>query len=169
MKKTVYCLLLFMAVFYSPAFSAEYQKAPLDIQVTLFSKLFLFNNHFIRGEEITVYVLDSPEFAAEFRKSVGKKIGKAEITSVQEGKELPSEKPSVIYLGNPDKTDALVRYTRSHKVLSITGHPSLIAKGITLGVGVYGQKPKILFNPLSSEKEGMDWNPVILKIVEMIK
>jgi len=148
---------------------AEYGYAPADIQASLFIKIFLFNNHLNKGRDIVIHVVDSPAFAAEIRKSVGQKIGASRIAAVNEGGTLPSEKPSVIYLGNPAGFEEVIRYTQKNKILSITGIPDLVTKGITLGIGVLEKKPKILFNLASSEQEGMDWNPVILKISTLVK
>ncbi len=148
---------------------AEYGYAPADIQAKLFVKIFLFNNHLNKGGDIRIHVMDSPAFAAEIRKSAGQKIGKARIGEVNEGTALPSEKPSVLYLGDPAKLEEVIRYTRKNKILSITGIPDLVEKGITLGIGVAEKKPKILFNLSASEQEDMDWNPVILKISTIVK
>lgn len=153
----------------SVASGGEYGQAPVDIQAALFIKLFLFNNDLNGGGDLIVHVIDAPEFAAEMEKSVGKKIGKAKFAAVTESAGLPEKKPSVIYLGKSDALEEVIAYTHAHGVLSITGLPDLVRKGATLGVGIREQKPKILFNLSASEKEGMDWNPVIMKIAEIIK
>ncbi len=146
----------------------EYGLAPVDIQAALFIKLFLFNNDLNGGGDVVVHVIDAPEFAAEMEKSVGMKIGKSKFTAVTESASLPESPPSVVYLGKSDGLESVVTYTHDQKILSITGLPELVRKGITLGVGIREQKPKILFNLSASENEGMDWNPVIMKIAEIV-
>ncbi len=162
-------LILMLALAFSSASAAGYAKAPVELQAKVFSKVFLFNNKLIKGGDIVVHVIDSAEFAAELRKLVGKKMGKSKLAAVTENVGLPAEKPSVIYLGDPSKLGEVIKYSRSEKILSITGVPELVEKGITLGVGVKEKKLQILFNSSSSKIEEMDWNPVILKICKIIK
>jgi hypothetical protein len=82
---------------------------------------------------------------------------------------LPEKAPSVVYIGDPERFEEITRYTRAENVLSITGLPELVERGVTLGVGVVDQKPKILFNLSASGEEDMDWNPVILKVSTIVK
>lgn len=153
----------------SAAPEREYGAAPVEIQAALFIKLFLFNKDLNSGGDLVLHVIDAPAFAAEIGKSVGKRIGKSTFTAVTESDGLPKQKPSVVYLGRSEGLEEVVRYTHQQQILSITGVPELVRKGVTLGVGTREQKPKILFNLSASEKEGMDWNPVIMKIAEIVK
>jgi hypothetical protein len=146
----------------------SYESAPPKIQAAIFLKLLAFAKELGTGD-ISIHVVGSPEFADEMKKSVGREIGKAKIVSVEETSEVPSQKPSVLYVGDPAKLEEIIAYTRNNKVLSITGIPDLVAKGVTLGVGVAEGKPKILLNVSASEKEGVVWNPAILKISTLIK
>lgn len=152
----------------SAAGRGEYGAAPVDIQAALFIKLFLFNQDLNGGGDLVVHVIDAPEFAAEMEKSVGKQIGKSRFSAVTASAGLPEKRPSVVYLGKPEALEAVTAYTHAQGVLSITGLPELVRRGVTLGVGTREQKPKILFNLSASEKEGMDWNPVIMKIAEIV-
>jgi hypothetical protein len=51
----------------------------------------------------------------------------------------------------------------------MTGIPDLVPKGISLGIGLSGGKPKILLNLSSSKDEGIDWNHAILKVSTIFK
>ncbi len=166
----VLCTLLWVAGLALAAPSeTRYGHAPIDIQASLFIKLFVFNNDLAGGDDLVIHVIDAPEVAAEMRKSVGRSIGQSRLVGVTEGDGLPETPPSVIYLGRPELFEAVTAYTHDKKILSITGLPELVPRGITLGVGTLNRKPRILFNVSASEKEGMDWNPVILKITDVIK
>jgi len=147
----------------------SYEIAPPKVQAAIFLKLLAFTKDLGGAGDISIHVVANPEFADEMKKSVGREIGKAKIVSVEETSELPSQKPSVIYLGDPAKLEEIIAYTRNSKVLSITGIPDLVVKGVTLGVAVTDGKPKILLNVSASEKEGVVWNPAILKISTLIK
>ena len=171
MRLTVVLWTLVWLAGLAPAAPADtqYGHAPIDIQASLFIKLFVFNNDLAGGDDLVIHVIDAPELAAEMRKSVGQSIGTSRLAGVTEGDGLPETPPSVIYLGRPELLDAVTAYTHDQKILSITGLPELVARGITLGVGTLNRKPRILFNVSASEKEGMNWNPVILKITDVIK
>ena len=120
--------------------------------------------------DITIYVMGAPEVAKELKTGIGKSIGKATLKNVISGDKLPDTKPSIFYIGDESKVDEVKNYCRSNKVLSVTGLPDLVAKGITLGVGIGEDgKPRILLNISSSVEEGLDWNPAILKVATTIK
>jgi hypothetical protein len=103
------------------------------------------------------------------KKGIGKPIGGGTLTKVDEGAGLPTDKPSIIYSSDPGIVDKITAYTHQNKVLSITGDPGSVQKGITLGVGVAGGKPTVLLNLASSKEEGVDWNAAILKIALTVK
>jgi hypothetical protein len=146
------------------------ERVPIKIQAVLIAKLLVFNKGISDGGHISIYVIGAPEFAAEMKKAVGKKIGKSRLVAITEGTSLPSSwKPSVIYLGDASMVEEVIAYTRSNKLLSITGISELVSKGITLGLGVSDKKPKILLNLLSSKKEDISWHPTIFKISTIVK
>ena len=147
----------------------EYGIVPVEVQAALFLKILKFNNDIAKGDGATIYVLDSQEFADEMSKAIGRKIGKSKLTAINAGYSIPEEKPSVVYIGNSENVEEILNYTRSNKILSITGIPSMISKGVTLGVGVSDGKPKILLNYASLKLEGVNMNPAIHKIAKVIK
>lgn len=160
-------LIIFGSVY--AAYGESYRKIPPKIQAALFLKILAFNNDINKGGDITLYVISSPGFASEMKKSVGKKIGKSKMATISEGAALPSQKPSAIYIGESAKLDEVLSYTRSNQVLSITGFPGLVAKGVTLGLGSAGGRPKILLNVSASKDESINWSPAIYKISTIIK
>ena len=89
---------------------------------------------------------------------------------MQSGNSLPSSKPSILFVADNGKDDMATKYTQENKVLSATNIPDLVSKGVTLGFGVGSDnKPKILLNVNSSAKEGLDWNPAIMKVAQIVK
>ena len=143
------------------------QPAPANVQAALFTKLLGMNKNF-DGKSITIYVVGASDFAGEMKKAVGKKSGAATIASVDEGNGVPGTAPNVIYVADEQQAGDIMNYCAENKVLSITGNPGLVGKGITLGVGVAGGKPKVLLNAGASKKEGISWNPAILKIASKV-
>lgn len=164
LNKTNLLLPLVMFVVVSVGQAEDISIAPADIQAALTLKLLAFHEKLASSGNITVYVVGGSEYAQNLKKAIGKTVGSSKLSSVIEGDEAPGEKPSVIYLGNSSKLDDILSYSRSNDILSITGDPSLISKGVTLGFGVSKEKPKILLNLSSSKLEDINWNPAILKI-----
>jgi hypothetical protein len=152
-----------------PGFSEDIGVAPIALQAALFLKLLAFNKNISTSGSATIYVADSPEFAAEMKKAEGKPLGTAKLGKVIEGKGVPSDKPSAIYIGDESALAKLTAYTKANKILSITGNPGLVSKDVSLAVGISGGKPKIMLNLSSSKDEGIDWNPAILKVAATIK
>ncbi len=146
------------------------KKTSASVSGALFLKLVPMEKNLASVGDIIVYVLGNEEVAAELKKGIGKSIGGSTLKNVLSGTDLPAEKPSCMFVGNPDKVNDAIAYTRAKKILSVTNDPGLVTKGVTLGLGIGGDgKPKILLNISSSSEEGLDWNPAIMKIAQVVK
>ena len=163
----VFGLILFGLV--CTAYGEAYKKVPPKLQAKLFLKLLAFNNDINKGGAVSIYVIHSTEFASEMRGVIGNKIGKSDLTAVEQGTDLPLQKPSVIYIGDAANLNEVITYTRANNILSMTGTPDFVAKGVTLGVGAFENRPKILLNASASKEEKVNWNPVLFKISTIIK
>lgn len=164
MRRVAFLVLLSLTVLFSSSALAQ-QKAPPKLQAALLMKLLAFYNNLGDGP-FTIHVIGAPEVAAELKGLVGKPTGKASLSGVTEGDISSSAGAKVIYVG----TDVAgsIGYTQSNGVLSVTGVPSYVTDGVTLGVAVENNKPVILLNLSSSKAEGINWNPAILKVAETI-
>ena len=128
----------------------------------LFSLILLF---LISSTAIFAQATDAPEYS----KAIGKNIGKATLKKVDSGDGVPASKPNILFVGKSADVAKAIEYSRANKILSVTGVVDHVNKGVTLGIGVEGGKPKILLNLSSSSDEGLDWNPAIIKIAKTIK
>jgi hypothetical protein len=162
-------IVLFVSVLVRSGWCEEMGVAPVPLQAALFLKLLAFDKNIASGGTVTLYVIGAPEFVAEMKKTEGKPVGTATLGKVIEGDGVPSEKPSAIYIGNDAKLSEILAYTKSNKILSITGNPALVSKDVSLVVGISEAKPKIMLNLTSSKDEGIDWNPAILKVAATMK
>jgi len=143
----VLCLCLFFAFCDNSSLLAQdIDVAPPKLQAALFLKLLAFNKGLASGGDISIHVMGSPEFAAALKTAIGKPVGQGKISAVSVGDSLPTEKPEVIYVGSASMTDRVVEYTRTNGIMSITGRPDQVEKGVALGVGVLEGKPRILLN-----------------------
>jgi acylphosphatase len=157
--------IILLLLFLNTQVSAQTKEAPASIAAALLVKVIGFEKNISAGD-ITIYVLGSSSMASELKKV----IGQAKIKTVDSGNSLPSAKPSILFVADNNKADAAMKYTQENKVLSATNIPDLVSKGTTLGFGVGADnKPKILLNVTSSAKEGLDWNPAIMKVAQVIK
>jgi len=168
MKRLILPAMLLLLVSSSIAQTAE---APPNVAAALTVKLVGFaENLSSEGSEVSIYVLGSPDVAAELLKGVGKPVGKAILQTVMSGDGLPETAPTVLFLGDASKLTETTAYTKTNKILSITNQPDLVTEGVTLGVGVGSDnKPKILLNLTSTTEEGISWNPAIMKVARTIK
>jgi len=174
MKNRRFCAILSVCLFLvlagaSRLLAEDIGVAPAKVQAAVFVKALAFNKGLAAGGDISIHVVDSPEFATAMKKGIGTAVGKARIGAVTEGNGLPAEKPAVVYLGDASRRDEIIQYTRANKIMSITGLPDQVQKGITMGVGILRDKPKIILNLSSSREEGIDWNPALLKIAAVTK
>ena len=137
--------------------------APAQIQAALFIKLLAFHQG-LAGQEITIHVVGDDKVAAELKRVSGVGIGTGKLGGVTAGGIPPEKKPSAVYIGDPARLEAAVGYTRKNGMISLTGLPDLVPRGVSLGVGISGGKPRVLLNISASRDEGIHWDPTILKV-----
>ena len=125
------------------------------------------------GGKLEIGVIGSPEAVTAFTKLKGSAIDKdasvsiAEVTAYESMP--PSAKPTLIFVGANADPAAVTKYTRGNQVLSVTNVASFVERGVTLGIEMNDNKPKVLLNLTSSESEGLNWDPKILKISRTIR
>lgn len=166
MKNKFIAIMLVMVAIVN--FSYAQKESPASIAAALTLKLAGFNNKL--SGSVKIYVVGNDALAAELKKGVGKPLGKATLAAVDAGADVPGAKYEVIVCGSAGKAGAVSSYAKKNKVLSVTNIPSVLSKGISLGIGVGDDnKPKILLNLTQSSEEGIDWNPAIMKVAETVK
>ena len=145
----------------------QVQTAPPNLAATLIVKLAAFEKGIANSPAVTIYVLADPKVAVELEKGLGTAIGKSRLSRVLSGTRLPTEKPSILFVGGGARPEEAVVYSRSQKILSVTAIPEWIARGVNLGVGVGNDgKPKVLLNLRATAEENCDWNPAIMKLAK---
>lgn len=165
MKKLIFLILTAFILNSLNAFSQK--EAPAAIAAALTLKLAGFNKNL--SGDVTIYVLGDATVASELKKGVGKPIGGGKLVKVETGDAIPSGKPAILYIGSVSKSQDAINYARSNKIMTITGIPSIVNQGASLGIGVGDDgKPKILLNLSGSAEEGIDWNPAIMKVAQTI-
>ncbi len=120
------------------------------------------------SEEISIYVLGNNKIAETLEGYVNQTIGNAKLKSVKSGDALPSSQPDILILGSNKKVAEVKKYCRKNDVLSVTNIPSLVEKGINLGIGVKEGKVKYILNPDAIKEEGTEWKPAIMKVAKTV-
>ena len=144
---------------------AQVYPIPGDIAARLLVKVIDFEKN-ISKKDITIYVQGAPDIA----KALQKYVGQAGITEVLSGSSLPTTKPTIYFVSNAGYLADVIKYTRNNKVLSVSNYPAFVETGITLGFGVgEDKKVKILLNVASSEEEGLEWKPAIMKVAQIVQ
>jgi hypothetical protein len=144
--------------------------APPELAAALLVKLAAFEKRVAASGDVTVFVLGDSRAAAEFQKCVGAPVGPSRLAAVTAGAALPSESPSILFVGDRADVKAAVAYTQSRKILSATADPARVVDGVSLGVGVGADgRPRIVLNLSSSSEEDLDWNPAILKLARTVR
>lgn len=163
MKKIGLLSVFVLAAVLTPCTARE--RVPANMQSALIIKLLpMYTN--LGSKEFKIHVIGAPDVAKELKASIGKSAGKAKLVAVTASDGVPSEKVDVIYVG-ADVAGG-TGYAQSNGILSITGNPDLVEKGVTLSLTLENKKPRIILNLTSSKAEGIDWNPAILKVAKTI-
>jgi YfiR/HmsC-like len=164
-------LLLVLAILVFAGNTSYSSEAPPKIAAALISKLLVLEKSLMSKDgDMVIYVIGSKKLADALKKSEGKKLGKRTLGKVVYSDVLPNEKPDVLCISTESVLTGAIEYTRKEKVLSITNKSKLVAKGVSLGIGIGDNgKPKILLNVTASGEEGLDWNPAIMKIAKTTK
>jgi hypothetical protein len=123
-----------------------------------------------KPDGITIYVLGDANVAKAFQTQVNQTIGAMKVAKVLSGDELPSERPDVLFIGDKDKVDQAVLYTRQYKVLSMARNEKLLPRGVTLVVSANREgDTQISMNMSGALLEGVQVNPATLKVVRVAK
>jgi hypothetical protein len=146
------------------------EELDLDLASKILLKVLLLDQDLTArsGGKVVIGVIGSPPAVDVFAALEGTAIDASrtiEVSDVVAVKSLPPEKRlTVLFVGPDADVDQVVRYTRSHGVLSATNLPQLVERGVTLGVGLENRRPKVLLNLTGSDGEKLRWDTKILKI-----
>jgi hypothetical protein len=80
------------------------------------------------------------------------------------------KKLNILYITNdaPHMLKGISQITQAKKILTITGRVDYVNQGISVGLGVKEEKPKIVINLSSAKAEGSDFSANLLKVCEVV-
>ncbi len=157
------------------ALTTRAQNVDVELASKIILKIMMLDQDLQKktGGKIQIGVIGSPQAVAAFTKLKGSAIDKESAFSiagvVAYDAMPPSEKPTFIFVGEGADPVLVTKYTRGNGVLSVTNVASFVEKGVTLGIEMENNKPKVLLNLTSSESENLNWDPKILKISKTVR
>jgi len=166
-------------------------QVPVEQQVPLLIKILNFDRNLRRNanKQIVFAILyqkmyrKSLDVKNEFEQTISKysltKIDTFQIKfiviDVNEDSDLASviarNQVNMIYLAPVKATNIgdITTISRQKQITSMTGVPEYVNEGISIGVGVKGDKPQILINLNSAKAEGINFNSQLLKLAKIIE
>ena len=157
------------------ALASRAQTVDVELASKIIVKVMLLDQDLQKktGGKLEIGVIGSPEAVAAFTKLKGSAIDKdasVSITDVIAYDSMPPRaKPTLIFVGEGADPAVVTKYTRGNQILSVTNVASFVERGVTLGIEMENNKPQVLLNLTSSESEGLNWDPKILKISRTIR
>jgi hypothetical protein len=155
---------------------ARADQLDMDLASKIILKVMMLDRDIHRktGGEIVVGVIGSRSAARSFQALKGEPIDRhslIHVVEVIEYDKLPpvSKAPTFLFAGADADPHEVMRYTREKHLLSVTTVAEHVIKGITLGIGVEENRPRILLNLTGSKAEQMSWDPKILKISRTVE
>jgi hypothetical protein len=142
-----------------------------NVAVSLGLKILSLQKQFAsKPQGITIFVLGDSNVAKAFLSYVDQSVGTLRLAKVLSGDQLPTEKPDVLFIGDKDKVQDAVKYTRANGVLSMARNEKFISQGVTLNVYL-GQAgtPEISVNMSGALLEGVEVNPATLKVARVAR
>lgn len=157
------------------ALVAQAQTVDVELASKIIVKIMMLDQDLQKktGGKLEIGVIGSPQAVAAFTKLKGSAIDKDASVSITEviayDSMPPSAKPTLIFVGEGADPAVVTKYTRGNQILSVTNVASFVERGVTLGIEMENNKPKVLLNLTSSESEGLNWDPKILKISRTVR
>jgi len=123
-----------------------------------------------KPEGITIYVLGDSNVAKAFLSYVNQNVGTMRLARVLSGDGLPADKPDILFIGDKNKVQEAIKYTRANGVLSMARNDRMISQGVTLIVylGAEGT-PQISLNMSGALLERVEVNPATLKVARVAR
>jgi len=94
-----------------------------------------------------------------------------ELTSMTDlERELDLNQIDVLYLTpmRAVEISSILRVTASRRILTLTGVPDYVEEGVSVGIGIRGDRPLIMVNLQSTKREGADFNSHLLKLAKIV-
>ncbi|MBA4406869.1 hypothetical protein C0389_06305 [bacterium] len=163
-KRKVFAIIIYVIIFAAANSFAQEMAISPNVQANLFKKIFSFNKTLASKESVEVAVL-SGSGSGDAMVAAFKQAGVS--AKAVSGDQVPAG-VSVVYI-MPGVTPQKQQYA-SKGVLSICGSSINVEDGkIAIGLGLEGEKPKIIVHMGQLKAEGQELSSDVLKMAYVIK
>ena len=176
MRESVHwCRALICALALLPSGARGADELELDLASKVLLKVILLDQDLLAksGGKLVIGVVGSPGALAAFSRLKGTAIDESRTILLSEIVAVdslpPRQRLTALFVGADADLQRVTDYTRASAVLSVTNLPELVEKGVTLGVGLENNRPKVLLNLTGSEREKLRWDTKILKISRLYR
>lgn len=180
-------LALGLGVVFTTGAVGQEMPIPVPTQVSFFTRMLAFDRNLDRmGEGIVVGVLYQRRFRASLNAKnavlaagqehpwiAGRSVRYVGIEMVDAADlnwELDRHDIDVIYVAplRAVLIDNIVAVSRARRVLSFTGVPEYVSRGLVMGVGILGERPLILVNLTAARASGAELSSELLKLAQIV-
>ena len=161
---------------------------PVETQVALFAKILTFDRNLKAGpdNEIVIGVV----FQKRYRRSLNTKDEfMRAISSIEEvgdfrfrcvpidigdrvdlADTISAGGIDVLYIAplRAMEIDTITSVSRAQRVTTLTGVPDYVESGLAVGIGIKGEKPRIIINWPAAKAEGASFRSQLLKLASVI-
>jgi hypothetical protein len=171
--------------------TSEIMPVPAELQVPLILKILTYDRNFQSKAQTElrvgiVFMSGNPaslkaknDIVEVFRGFSDKTVRKLAIrhsaveyvSDSQVEEAARSNQFNIFYVapGNAGNLETLLRISQARQIITTTGVPAYVDKGIAVGVGVEQDKPHILINLASSKAEGSEFDASLLRIARVVR
>lgn len=173
LKKLLFAFIIAIS-FPTISFADDDMSVPVSIQSAFFMKILSYDRSLQSKSEIKIGILAGKQqdsITSDFNSLAGKKIGNSSF-SVSKVSFANMDSVDVLYVppGNKDNIDSISKKSQNKSILTITGVPSYVEGGISIGLGLKSNsKPEILVNMGSIKSEKHDISSQLLKLAKIVK
>jgi len=183
--------IIFLFIFYE--LSAQTISVPVDIQMSLFGKILTFDksldSKIQNNKTINICILyqSKNRNSLNLRNEVLENISDKQLDKVIGGKtnilsfDIEDYDSFEKYFKNKSidiviitslkavKIESIATFCQINKIMSFSLIPEYIDNGISVAIDIKGEKPQIVINLNSAQKEGVNFSSQLLKLSKIVK
>ena len=170
---------------------AQETAVPVNVQFPLFLKILTFDRHLKTrvGGEIVIGIV----YQRKFRTSLNVKDEFVNVAGTSSIKTIDGIPIRCVPIEIDDETDlanavsknrvnllyvtpvravdveVITAVSRAKQVMTFTGVPDYVESGLSIGIGIKGEKPLIIVNLAAAKAEGTDFSSQLLKLAKIIE
>jgi hypothetical protein len=128
-----------------------------------------FRSSYLAKEDFLKAMTESPDKLLDNRPIKYAVIDLDKETNLEES--FSRFKVNILYL-TPFRAfdlDPLLAIAQAHKLLTLTGVPEYVDKGVAVGLGLKGNKPEIIIHLPAAKAEGAEFSSNLLKLARIVR